>query len=469
MIRKSFCILICFILINYSAIAQSNNITNKSINISNKVFSTMPKKKFDYDIVSQGTPPDPNIAVSERVVVATMNHQLAVYSKQNPGTLLYEEDFTTLIGAANLPFDARITYDYDNKRFIVVTAVSGNAINTSYLGVIVSRHNNPTNLSDWCSFKMFPNLLKDKITFVDSPGISVSAGGKNLFLSANTYNVPNPQEPNTRVALGGLIAKINLDQLYTCEPGFTFKEVSGLKTPGTNELAESFRPVEWALGSYSEKAYFVNHHLLGDPGVSKTYVWSMDNNYASNNFPNVTTIEEAFRKSPGLRQPTGATLSIASSPWYIQALYKDGIIWATHDVSSSNSASSRVSLNKIDLATGSIDYFRETNNIDYAYQSFMLDSFNNVAVVFNYSNLVDSPPKSAAIVFSGLTSSIELVRNSDGIINNGNSGDYSGAALDPNGKDLWFMHIYIGSDSKWHNTVICLTFFTNLYIPYISR
>jgi hypothetical protein len=374
-----------------------------------------------------------------------------------------------LVGAATPPFDARITYDYDNGRFIIVAAVSENALNKSYLGVIVSRHNNPTRLSDWCHFKMFPGILKDKVTFVDSPGISVSATGKTLFLTANIYDVPNPQNPDVLVALGGIINKINLDQLYTCQPGFVFKEATGMRTPVINELAESFRPAEWALGSHSEKAYFVNHHLVGDPAVSKTYVWSMDNNYESNNYPIATTVEGSFRKSPGLRQSAGATLPIKTSPWYIQALYKDGIIWATHDVSSSNSASSRVSLNKIDLATGSIDYFREANNIDYAYQSFMIDSFNNVAVVFNYSNLGDSPPKSAAVAFSGLTLSIELVKNSDGVINDGNSGDYSGAALDPNGKDLWFMHIYIGNDNKWHNKIICLTFFTTLYVPLISR
>jgi hypothetical protein len=457
----------CTLLITSSVYSQKKENT---INLEQSLpIGLMPKIDFSYDALTEGAPPDPNIAVSDRVVVITMNHRLAVYNKNNPGDLLFTADFAGLMNSETLPFDARVTYDYVNKRFIIVTAVAKNEINKTYYGLLVSRHNNPTNILDWCRYKMYPATAKDKVTFIDSPGISVSPEKHTLFLSANLYNIPNPQNPDAKVAMGGIIDKVNLDQVYTCQGGFTFKEVSNRITPGLNKLAESFRPVEWAMGSTSDKAYFINHHI-DDTSTSKTYVWTMDNDYTIDNLPSVAVVNDSFKKSPGLRQIGGNTLPIITSPWYMQALYKEGMIWATHDVGSNNFPSSSVVLNKIDTSTNTmISYYREDSS-DYAYQSFMLDKQGHVAVILNHTDFNSTPSKSVSIFFSGLTGQKSEIKDSDGITTDDESGDYSGSALDPNGTDLWFMHIYIDSNNKWRNRIIRLYFVTKpLYIPLIIR
>jgi hypothetical protein len=158
-------------------------------------------------------------------------------------------------------------------------------------------------------------------------------------------------------------------------------------------------------------------------------------------------------------------------PSPMQALYKDGTIWATHDVGSSNGSSSSVILEKIDISSNiMISYFREKSNVDYAYQAFMLDKFGHIAVVFNYTDLIDTSPKSAAIFASGLTAFTLEIKNSTGILNNDNFGDYSGASLDPNGTDLWFINLYVDGSNKWRNRITKLYFITDpVYIPLITR
>jgi hypothetical protein len=266
--------------------------------------------------------------------------------------------------------------------------------------------------------------------------------------------------------------------VYACEPlpGIQVTPITNL--PGTNCdgqpcLAESLNPAQWLNDFSSEKLYLISHHLPSGGVGTTLYIWDLVNNLDSTRGFETTFVAYTYQKSPGIRQIGGQTFSMNNSPFISHAYYKNQKLYATQDVKNPDANNSAVVFHTFPLGVNGTSTIRKNNNRAYAFQSAMLDSFDNVALGFSQTQFV-APTLNYAISVSGITSDILVIKEHEANMTSPTgmprAGDYSDAYLDPNGHDIWMINSYGSANNFWRTKIVRVSFLPQrLFIPLITK
>jgi hypothetical protein len=427
-----------------------------------------------------GSPPDTEIAVSSKAIVTAENHKLNVFNKRDGAQRLeitFDQFFPIEGPQDRSPLDPHIEYDATNKKFIIVVSAKFNAVSNGYLGLIIGKTDNPTATSDWCGIQFNQFVINGKTLFMDYPGISINPEKDLLVLTTNMYDMKGTVSRLDDVALGARVFKMRLSDAYKCLPIPGAIVTLETRIPGTNCggiacLAESLHPAQWLDGFSSEKLYLVSH-LLPEGGIgNELYIWDFDTDFGSQQGLGLRRVGYSYEKSPGIRQIGGQTFAMNNSPYISHAYFKNNTLYATQDVKNPDANNSAVVFHTIPLVGVGTSVIRKNSNRDYAFQSVMLDKFNNIALGFSQTQFVD-PKINFSISVSGLTSDILSVKENEANITNVSepprAGDYSDAYLDPNGYDIWIINSYGSAGNRWRSKILKVSFLPRLFIPLMIK
>lgn len=414
--------------------------------IKNNTFFTAIGTNRDYDDIgydglpSGAQPPDPYIAVGARTIIVVTNSNFAIYDKSKPGVLLYKSDFASWFSVPTNPFDPRVIYDNQNDRFLMTILFRDNSVSPPKAFWLVAVSGSKTGQGTWYNYRFDAMYNGSAVTsppnLIDYPYMGTD--GVALYLTADSYIEYTPEESFR----GAKLRVVTLSQLYQGLPVgwrdcWDLLNANGSKAGRLAVAHQYFYPSAgppYLVNAESEGASFLTIWRVRDPLLT---TMSLEQQ---------TIAVEAYTPPPPAQQPGAPPLISTNKSNLLQAQYWNGSIWAVQGVSSGSRAAIRYY--QIDPAgvlrqTG----IRRNDNYDYYYPAFAVDDTGNLRIIYNRSSTTEPVSIYEAILLAGdpsnSLSNSQLVRAGTGTYKlNTRWGDYSGAALDPNGQHVWSYHLY---------------------------
>ncbi len=428
-------------------------------------------------------PPDPIITVAPDGVLAAVNSSLYIFSKSNPGVVLFSSTFSSWLASLNLPagtsiFDPKVIYDYINKRAIIVVLAKNESVTpnlSSYL-IIVSRQQGV--IGSWYAYQSDARFDGTTLTnnWADYPGIATD--GVNLYVSANMFALGGGPFQYSKVRM------FKLSELYSGSLSSGYWDFWSM-THNSGDLAFTVQPAHRYLVSSPIYLVSAENNLSASSGNRLT-LFRVDGRTTwpgtPPSFVRVATVNTNTFTSPPDAEQLGTTTRIdTGDDRVLSARAYANDIWLTQTTECLGTSCVRL----IEISTTGDLLFQTTwgspGSTYYYYPSVAIDDFENIAVVFSRSG----PSEYVQMRYTGklkgdpgLLDSALVKAGEDSYINFVGSrnrwGDYSGVERDTSNYYFWMFNEYAkpaasgaGRWSTWIATAGWLP--RKLYLPLISR
>jgi hypothetical protein len=417
------------------------------------------------------TPPDPIIAVGPHQIVVMANDLMAIYDKQTHTHLMtvsLASLWSTLV--ANQPFDPWIIYDQHVGRFMAIAINVVGSVGNVF--VAYSKTSSPRSASDWYLYTL--NRTGSSIgtnpgtpTFPDYPKLGYD--DKAYYITGNNFEIATDQYSNVS------LFALNKTQLLTGDPLVILYD-----SVNTITGAFSLHPVE-NFDTPSSAMYFA------EAGVSaQVRIWALTNVLVS---PTLTTSGQGIVAVPtfgepiSVPQPPSGPLPVptpldAVSSRIMSGVVRYGSLWTAHGITDptvSGGTRTVVRWYQLNVAnypstpptltqsqsivpSGSTDMIwmphinvDKSNNMGIGFSLGGSTRFASIAFAGRVSNDALNTTKPIVVAKTGL-SNYEKVGSSG----QNRWGDYSGLAMDPDGRRFWIYNEFpmSGADqNKWGTNI----------------
>jgi len=452
-------------------ISQVVNVAiNKSILSTNALTPTGTSYRAFDD--SGMDPSDAHIAVGPINLVVVINSRMAVYNKQNPGTLLYETSlndwYQDLLSADTLIVDPRAIYDHVNERFIVVATALNMTTQEAWWTIAASQ--SASAIGTWRLHISDSTLdgSTDTENFADFPGVGTN--GSHLYLTGNMADF---------AGMSFQYAKIRIFELNEIYDGNITKYVdilNLLNDDGSN--ASAIQPAH----RYTADDIM---YLLNAGSSGNLTLWTVSTPFSDTAAITATNVSvPGFDNPPDAEQPDTDTRIETNDTRLLQALMRDDGIWTAQTVAMDWGTGDRAAIQLYEIkadGTGLLNQVTFGNSTYYFYYpSLAIDGFGNMLIHFSLS----SPTLYASIGYTGrrfndppntVESTVRIAKTGveSFIIAGGQQrwGDYSGVAIDPANDQVFWMHNqYAETGNEWNTWIAAATYFNHkVFLPLLLR
>ena len=408
-------------------------------------------------------PPDTQVAKSASRLIQMVNSQIGLYD--NAGAQLQVRSMASFFGVPTTPappFDPRVIHDRlgANSRYFVVASQYAPALNgnpaSSQLLLAVSRSADPTNLnaSSWCHYRI--NTISDTVntnpTFADYPMLGV--GQDKLVISANHHFIVGG---SFTYAVVRAINKTALANNASSCPSALMDLYRPSSTGGNSEI-HALQPAVHAtapssFAGTSNPVYLVSaDRSASDPTY---WIWRLRNAVGSGQLQMVALNTTPYEFPPNAKQPPASTMTLETGDSRI--LQTSGVgdsLWISQTVACNHGSGTNETCLRIGrLAVG------ETSGQLSASEPYQHVIGGGENTFLYFPGVVANQDQRTAVPFliSGtsrfLSSMVTLKQFADAdygrpqTLGAGNcgrntvilqrTGDYVGAALDPNLTKFW--------------------------------
>ncbi len=407
-------------------------------------------KSIDYTQSQQGVPPDPDIMVGRDHVVVGVNTSFQVFDKAGNsliGPTLYEDFWGANCGSGSnvVLFDPYSAYDEENSRYVLgITAYdpSINGGDNGWACIAVSQTDSAT--GSWYLYSFDGNPGGGADYFFDYPHIGV--GQDALYLSANMFGsffVRNHVFAFEKDAMyAGQAAnsvKINVGSSnFTLQPA----KIKGFTTGG------------WPTNP-NEPHYFVDAQYGNNQNTLT--VWQLANPWGTPSLTQAGTVTVNSYSLPVSQPQLGGSNIQGNDNRLLDVEYWGGKLWATHAVGCNPGGGTVNCIRwyEINIASGSPVLVQQgTFSSSSTYRSFPdlgVDACGNMLVGYTMTSSSMYPSVYAAGREAGdplgQLKDERLIKAGEDFYTAYDSvprrwGDYTGMALDPDGRTFWYVGEY---------------------------
>lgn len=440
-------------------------------------------KAIDYTQSQQGVPPDPDIMVGKDHIVVGVNTSFQVFDKAGNslvGPILYETFWGANCGTGSgvTFFDPYSQYDEENGRYVLgITAFDPtlNGGDNGWACIAVSKTNSATGAWWLYSFDGNPGVGTDY--FFDYPHIGV--GQDALYLGANMFGASfvrnhifayEKDKMYAGQATQYLKANVSSDY-FTLQPA----KLKGYTTGG------------WP-NNPNEPHYFVDAQFGN--GQNTLTVWKFSDPWGSPSFTSAGTVTVNAYNLPVSQPQSGGSNIQANDNRLLDVEYWGGKLWTTHAVGC-NPGTGPVNCARwyeINIKSGTPSLAQQgTFSSSGQYRSFpdlgvnacgdMLIGYTKTSTSMFPGVYVAGREEGDA---AGNLKNETLVHAGEAVYTSFDStpyrwGDYTGMALDPDGKTFWYVGEYSRNQasarwSTWvsaHTWSDCIIY--SVYLPAIIK
>lgn len=420
-------------------------------------------KSIDYTQSQQGVPPDPDITVGTNHVIVAVNTSFAVYDKtgaQLVAPTLFSDFWGANCGTGSgvVMFDPYLDYDEKEKRYILgITAYdpSVNGGDNGYACIAVSRTDSAT--GQWWLYSFDGNPGTGTDYFFDYPHLGV--GQNALYLSANMFGaffVRNHVFAFDKFAMyNGTSAnstKINIGSSnFTLQPAKMHGYAFGGWPANPNEP------------HYLIDAQFGN-------GQTTLTVWQFNDPFGSASVTQAGTVTVNTYSLPVNQKQLGGSDLQGNDNRLLDAKYWGGKLWTTHSIGCNPGTGTVncVRWYEINIAGGSPSLVQQgtlsSNGIGRSFPAIAPDACGNMLVGYTQTSTSIYPSVYVAGREAGdpagQLKSETLLHAGEAVYTSYDSvpyrwGDYTGMAIDPDGKTFWYVGEYSRSQAtaRWSTWV----------------
>ena len=375
-------------------------------------------------------PPDTMGAAGPNHLVTLLNSDFGVLDKTT-GAVLQRVSLQSFWGSlgtatgepANFPFDPKVLYDTSSGRFIAVT-LGGLSAPSSWIMIAVSPSSDPTGTwNKWAIDADKDNNVQQFNNSADFPGLGVD--DFNIYVTANMFSANTSEYSKVWVIpKAQLLAGANPITWFEfrAPPGsdFTMQPAHAFGTP----------PVEYIL--YEGAA---NHLAMAwIDNASGTPVW-----HAPLSVPVATYVSSgSLTGAPELGDPNPVD---TADTRLLNAVYRNGSLWATHTVQGTSSVKTEVAWYRIDPGAGTVQaQGRISDPVRwYYYPSIGVNQENVAAIGFSGSSSTEYVGGYYTIVqpASGIADAVGLLKAGEAPYfktlggSSNRWGDFSATVVDP--------------------------------------
>ena len=390
------------------------------------------------DCCGAGTsvPPDSDMAAGLNHLIAVENSSFEIYNKVGTslaGPILFD-NFLTSLGAAGT-FDPTVLYDTEHDRFVMGVEDGANFF------LMVTQTSDPTGA--WNLYKFDARFYGDE--FFDYPHIGI--GDHAIFMGANMF--------------GGSVPFGYEGRAYAMDKNAAYAGTS--MTVVTASLGyDGGTPQPLNLTGFSQNAVpkpFNTHYFITDYYDGSTaWIWAWPNALSGG----VPAISQTYTLAPvgGIPVNTpqlGGNFIQANDYRFRSFEYRNGYVWATESISYNPGSGtvnmfrwSKFNFNAVGFPRVDGGLFGNTAS-HYLFPDITANKCDDVAVGFLASDSTIYPGVRITGRLStepaGTLQSSSLVKAGEAnyVAFDGSPyrwGDYSGMAIDPDGKTFWYMGEY---------------------------
>ncbi len=419
-------------------------------------------KAIDYTQSWAGVPPDPDIMVGKDHIVVGVNTSFQIFNKQGQslyGPTLYKDFWGSNCGTGSgvTLFDPFSQYDEENGRYILgITAydTSVNSGNNGWVCIAVSKTDSA--VGQWWLYSFDGNPGSGTDYFLDYPHLGV--GQDAIYLSANMFDasfVRNHIFAYEKDAMyagqSASFVKFNEYSNFTWQPA----KLKGYNTGGWP--AQANEPHFFVASSWGNSQNHLSVLTVSDPWQNPQA--SLSDNITVNSY------------SLPVNQPQfGGSDLQGNDNRLLDVEYWNGKLWATHTIGC-NPGSGTVNCIRwyeIDISSGTPSLVQQgTFASNGQYRSFPNIGVNACGdMLLGYTKMSSSIYPGVYVAgreesdLAGQLQTEELVHAGEAVYTAYDSvprrwGDYSGMALDPDGKTFWYVGEYSRSQStaRWSTWV----------------
>lgn len=404
-------------------------------------------------------PPDPILAVGPGHLLALVNRDFAIFSKD--GARLQQISavawFSNVVPDNNA-FDPKVVYDHFADRWVMVwLAVDPDTLTpSSHILVAVSDDSDPE--GDWCNFAFRGDLngAEPAGSWSDFQGVG--------FDEAAVYVVPN-QFSFTGGWSGVKLRILPKAQLYdpTC-PSVTYTDLWDLRDPDFPDVrVATVRPAV-TFGSPGVE-YLINDSPFST-GTTMT-LWSLASPLDPTPTLTAVNVPVTQRSSPpDADQLGGSTILVSVGGSRVRNLvYRNGSVWTAHSVADASGAYARARYVRIDVTGPTLleDVAFGRDDCWLYYPAVTADASDNMTMVYNQSctdeyigiRYTGRRPADIGLRPSELLKGGEANYVKDLGSGRNRWGDYSGIAVDPvDPTRVWIYSEYAASPANTWGTWI---------------
>jgi hypothetical protein len=403
---------------------------------------------------STSVPPDSDIAAGLNDLIAVENSSFVIYNKSGvvqAGPILFD-NFLSALGASDT-FDPTVLYDEEENRFVMGIEDGANFF------LMVSETSNP--VGSWYLYKFDARFYGNE--FFDYPHIGI--GDHAIFMGANMF--------------GGSIPSGFEGRIYAMDKNAAYSGASmswrSFSTGYDGGTPQPLHLTGFAQGSVPKP--FNTHFFITDYYDGETaWLWAWPDALGSGT-PYIAQTYSLFANGFPLNVPQLGGGLIQANDWRFRSFeYRNGFAWITDTVSwnppDASGTRNWVRMTRINLsAAGYPDDIRWLFGGGTGIHNIFPDIAVNICddAVIGYG-------RSGSTVYPGLravgithTDDVNFLAIKDGEVNysayDGSPyrwGDYSGVAIDPDGKTFWLMGEYAkdinGYNANYGNYVASFNF-----------
>jgi len=420
-------------------------------------------------------PPDPVLAVGPNHVVAAVNSDWAIFTKD--GTSLFQtsasswfHDSVPGLGSDPLgnPYDPQVIYDSFSGRWVLLYLATDQKTE-SWILISVSNTSDPN--GHWVNYAVRgdENGSTSAANWTDFPAMAVDANA--IYVATNQFTYSDNTFIYSKVRV------FDKAPLYAGTDA-TWTDFWDLRDPGSPDTtAFSLRPAETFSASPAE-------YLVSNSGFqTRTYVtlWSITGAGSQNlDISGVNVPVTATTAPPDADQPGGSPGTTGCpTPCLIDtgdgritsAVYRNGSLWFAHAVAGgTDNAYSRARYVRLDTVGHRADEDQSlgTDGCWYFYPAIAVDPSENLVMVFGRScddkyagarftarSANDSSLQSSTALKAGETSYVSPIGSTT---KRNRWGDYFRAAVDPaSPAQIWLVGEYASSPEDTWGTFIART------------
>ncbi|MBF0519197.1 MAG: hypothetical protein HQK92_05685, partial [Nitrospirae bacterium] len=461
-------------------INQSSPVSSKSGGATSATDTDAPALTSSFTGMSSSNvaPPDTMGAAGPNYLVNMTNGGVAIYTKSTGA--LYRQvtlaSFWSSLGsAASSPYDVKVIYDQFNSRFIV-TSVSGESGPNAYLLVGVSATSDPT--GTWYMWSINVSL-NNGTTSTNNWGDYPQLGFDQnyIYVTLNMFdNSDNYQYVKIIAIAQSQLTSSHSSLTWTelVNPSGTYFGLQPCHVFGTSQshyfLEEGYYGSGNSISVIAATDAPASASATGDAssGVTryfKIYSLSFSGSTSSWTDRGYLQVQNSYPilDMPSASQP-GTTYKLDTGDTRIlSSVCRNGYIWASHTVGSSDNTKteaawyqidpSRASSNSSSIGTTVSEGRVNDTTLSYFYPSIAVDSSNNVALGFSgsssstYGSAYYTARNSTAA--AGTMQSVATLKAGAGTYicsfcgsTTSRWGDYSATAIDPTDESFWTIQEY---------------------------
>jgi len=407
------------------------------------IFSTA---KLPADFAGLGdtgwAPPDCSLAAGPSHLIMAINSAWALLDKAGNPILRCEfsDWFSNVVNDAII-LNPKVIFDQYAGRWVIAACAWSTDGRHSWFLLSVSQARNP--LGPWWNWAFDASLDGELETPHRADALGIGVDNAALYLTANMFDQQGAfQYAKLRV--------LNKSELYAGQ-ATRWRDFWNLRNPNGSPVfglqpAHTFGMpgVEYLLNATSD-------------GLSLTQ-WSLTQPLSPQPHLTRRTISTvAYHLAPNARQPETTREIDTGDTRLVNAVFRNGLLWAAHTVAANWGEADNVSAIQwfqINPGAGTIpqQHIYGAPGLHYFCPTMMIDGQSNLIMVFNRAGETEFP----SIRFAGRLSTdpLNTLQASARIKESRTAGPslwghYNGAAVDPNDTKVWVVGQYAADDSEW--------------------